>query len=210
MRPKAIFIDWDGTLSGSRFWGHWNLNPSDQIKYQQIQQVLFQNRHDLLRDWMLGFISHVTVLEYISKTTEIAYDELLRELRHSCENMHFLDKGVLDAIQEIRKQNVKVVIATDNMDTFRHWTVPALKLHEHFDGIITSDTRGAMKANFHEDGTSMFFNHFFNLTGIKPQETILIDDGINNKVVENLGMTFLHVTKENALGQYLAKITAQT
>jgi FMN phosphatase YigB (HAD superfamily) len=208
MKPKVLFIDWDGTLSNSRFWERWGITASEQAKYQLIQRVLFQNAQDLLHDWMCGFRSTAFVVRYVAESTGIAYDELFNELRYSCENMKFIDGSDIEAIRKIRAKGTKVLVATDNMDTFRHWTVPALKIHDKFDGVLISDTRGAMKAHLQTDGTSMFFNHYLSQNNINPGDTVLIDDSVNNKVVESFGMNFLHVNSTTPLSRHLSQLAS--
>ena len=48
MSPKVIFIDWDGTLSKSRFWEHWQTD--DSKNYNKIQQVLFIENLGMIHD----------------------------------------------------------------------------------------------------------------------------------------------------------------
>jgi FMN phosphatase YigB (HAD superfamily) len=206
MQPKVLFIDWDGTLSNSRFWERWSLANSEQAKYQLIQRVLFQNARDLLHDWMCGWVPYVSVVDYVARSTGMPYEELVDELRYSCENMKFINEPDIDTIQEIRAKGIKVLVATDNMDTFRHWTIPALKIYDKFDGVLISDTRGAMEAHLQTNGTSMFFNHYLSQNNVKPNDTVLIDDSVNNKIVESFGMNFLHVNSTAPLSHHLSQL----
>jgi FMN phosphatase YigB (HAD superfamily) len=208
MRPQVLFVDWDGTLSNSRFWERWSLTASEQAKYQLIQRTLFQNARDLLHDWMCGFRSTAFVIQYVAESTGIAYDELLNELRYSCENMKFINAPDINVVQEIRAKGTKVIIATDNMDTFRNWTMPALKIDDTFDGVLLSNTLGAMKAHVQPDGTSMFFNHYLSQNNIQPHNTVLIDNSVTNKVVENFGMHFLHVNSTARLSHHLYELAS--
>lgn len=171
-----------------------------------IQKVLFQGAPDLLTAWMCGRKTVSDVVQYVSDATGIPYDELMEELQYSCEHMTFINEEDVNRIQAIRTKGVGVIIATDNVDTFSRWTVPALRLEDYFDGILLSVDRGALKAHLAVDGTSMFFNHFFLSTGIKPEETILIDDGARNRVVKRLGMNFEHVTEDRPLQWHLREI----
>lgn len=205
MQPKVLFLDWDGTLSNSRFWEQWQSDPKHTEKYNLIQKVLFTDAHDLLIDWMKGYKTAGSVVEYVADVTGLSYEELIAELQYSCEHMSLVDSNLQDLIQDVRSKGIAVVIATDNMDTFNRWTVPALKLEDVFDGIILSVDRGAMKADTFTDGTSRFFNHFFLNTGIKPNETVLIDNSLNNKVVEKFGMEFLHVNDKSLLKSLLLR-----
>ena len=203
---RVIFVDWDGTLSNSRFWKRWSKEPEHQLKYNLIQKVLFQNVNDLVQNWMLGFYPTASVVSYLADNTGLSYEELIKELHYSSEHMEFIDKNAINKIQSIRKQGTKVVIATDNMDTFRHWTMPALSIDDLFDGVLISDTRGAFKSQADDIGTSLFFHHYLTQNNIKPGETVLIDNSISNKVVENFGIDFLHVTPQNSLADHLSSL----
>lgn len=203
---KTIFVDWDGTLSNSRFWERWSKDPDQQSQYTLIQKVLFQDAHDLIQDWMLGFRSTAFVVGYLADRTGLSYEELIKELQYSSEHMEFIEQNSIDKIQDIREKGMKVVIATDNMDTFRHWTMPALRIDDLFDGALISDTCGAFKFQSDENNTSLFFNHYLTQNNLKPGETVLIDNSTNNKVVEKFGIDFLHVNQENSLAFHLAQL----
>jgi FMN phosphatase YigB (HAD superfamily) len=207
MQPKVLFIDWDGTLSNSRFWERWRTNPKELIKYQLIEEVLFRDSKDLLVEWMCGYKTAGNVVQYIADVTGLLYEELITELQHSCENMVFIDEDLIHSIQKIRDKGIGVVVATDNMDTFSRWTAPALKLDDYFDGTLLSVDRGALKAYVSADGTSPFFNHFFLSTGIKPNETVLLDNSPDNRAVESFGMKFLQVTDKTPLSSRLLQFT---
>jgi len=189
---KVIFIDWDGTLSKSRFWQHWL--SKDPQSYNKIQQTLFTRNERMLQDWMRGYVSVERIVNKIAYMTGIDYQYLISELEESCKSMTLTYPRVLDIIKEKQDDGVKVVIATDNMDTFERWTVPSLKLDKHFAGILSSPKRGALKADVTEDGTSLFFDQYLTQNSIKPNESLLIDDRNISKVTEKWGMGFIQVT----------------
>ncbi|HMR72796.1 MAG TPA: hypothetical protein PKD68_02200 [Candidatus Saccharibacteria bacterium] len=199
---KAIFIDWDGTLSNSRFWHRW----IGTDEYELIQRVLFTDGREHLRLWMTGLISYVQVLEYVTSRTGIAYKDLARELRYSAEHMSFIDHEIPGLIRELRRKGVKVVVATDNMDVFRLWTVPALGLEDLFDGILVSDSRGAVKVEVYDDGTSKFFHHYLSQNRISPGQSVLIDNSFDAKKVNEFGIDFLHVNNETSLVSHLQNL----
>jgi FMN phosphatase YigB (HAD superfamily) len=208
MDYKVIFIDWDGTLSNSRFWEKWRDQPQHNEKWSLIQEKLFQGEkgRELINDWMTGYVSYGQVLNYVSDATGIPIIDLEKELQRSCEDMKIIDDRIISRIQRLRKKGMKVLIATDNMDTFRKWTIPSLGLESLFDGILTSDTQGVMKSQISPDGSSMFFGHYFNQNNVKPSETVLIDDSLNSKKVESFGMNFLHVSESEPLITHLDNI----
>jgi FMN phosphatase YigB (HAD superfamily) len=195
MKYKTIFIDWHGTLSNSRFWDRWAKDIDKQHLHQQAQYALFEDAEGLLilKDWMRGLRSVNNVISYLHEATGIPAAELEDELRYTSENMAFINHDVVDRIETLRSMGAKVLIASDNMDTFRLWTIPALGLEGLFDGILTSERRGALKSEVNEDGFSPFFSLYLRQNNIQPGEAVLIDDNQELKLVESLGIDFLHV-----------------
>ena len=196
---KVIFIDWDGTLSNSRFWDRW----IGTDRYNRIQKALFVDGREHIRLWMTGLVSYGQVLRYVESSTGVLYQELVSELEYSAKHMKFIDDESIGLIQKLRGSGTKVVIATDNMDTFRVWSAPALELESSFDGILTSDTCGALKTEMHGNGTSKFFSHFMAQNSIHPGESVLIDNSIDTEIVEDFGIDFLHVNETASLTDHL-------
>jgi FMN phosphatase YigB (HAD superfamily) len=192
MPLKTIFIDWDGTLSVSRFWGHWQ--TEDISAYNLIQRSLFRDNPGIIHDWMRGFVSAEQVCAEVSIRTNIDRHKLILNLEKSCREMKFIYPDSLDIIQEKRKSGIKVLIATDNMDTFNRWTMPSLKLDEYFDGVINSFTRGALKNEVDNAGRSLFFQHYLSQNSLFPEETLWIDDQPAQDTAKLLGMKFSQVS----------------
>lgn len=209
MNYEAVFIDWHGTLSNSGFWERWRDDPKQAEKYAKIQHALFQTAtgKDTLKYWMTGFRDYEDTMADLSKWTKIDYEELEDELRHSAENMQFIDRGVLATIQQLRDIGKHVIVATDNMDTFNKWTVPAMNLYEYFDEVLTSYDRGQLKvASSRVKGYSMFFNGYMNKMGFEPKNTVLIDDSYDALCLRDTGMEVLHVTNDQPLSHHLDMI----
>ncbi len=78
-----------------------------------------------------------------------------------------------------------------------------LHLEELFDGILTSDTAGAFKTDISTDGGSAFFHLYLSQQGLKRGEAVLIDDSEDVRVVESLGIDFLHVNESATLSDHL-------
>jgi FMN phosphatase YigB (HAD superfamily) len=192
MSLKVIFIDWDGTLSRSRFWQHWL--DEDPESYNKIQQVLFAGNAKIVQDWMRGSVSSEQVVNEVARRSGLDYHYLMSALIKSCKSMTLAHPKVLDSIKAKRDKKVKVIIATDNMDTFNRWTVPALNLEEHFDGILNSINMGALKEEFDEDGTNPFFRLYLNQNSLRPDQFLLIDDRDMSQTAKRLGIGFIQVT----------------
>lgn len=209
MNYEAIFVDWGGTLSNSRFWERWKDDPEYSERYARIQSALFESAagKSLVRDWMTGFKNRNHALTYLNEHEGLPVDELEDELRYSAQNMKLIEPDVLSTIRSLRDMGKMVVIATDNMDTFSDWTVPALKLDEHFDDILTSSslrvTKTTMSSMYNR---STFFYGYLNEMGIAPENSLLIDDSLDVKCVQSTGMDFLHVTDLQPLSHHLEAI----
>lgn len=183
--PRVIFIDWDGTLSVSKFWEQFE-QPDHPLNlyFSKIQAALFSPSAPLaeMRDaWGRGSYSAEQIVNELSKIIALDQDTILRELRESCQSMVFVTNEIPTLIQQIRSKGPKVVIATDNMDTFSRWTTPALKLSEHFDGVLNSANVKALKSDLDPSGNSLFFKDYLEENHLSPQECLIIDDSQNNQ-----------------------------
>lgn len=190
-RPKIIFIDWFGTLSTSKFWGHLE-NASD------IENNLFKINRHLLKPWMRGEIDSEGVISRIAKETDLKFETIFNEFVVSCKLMQFIDPRIPILIKLLKKKEIKVYIATDNMDSFDRWTIPAMKLNSLFDGIINSFTIKALKHDFGNDGKSLFFDSTLKREGVVPAETILIDDSEDKENhLTDYGINYRRISDEN-------------
>jgi FMN phosphatase YigB (HAD superfamily) len=90
--------------------------------------------------------------------------------------MQLISENSLNLVTALRSKGIKVVIATDNMDTFHRWTVPSLRLDSYFDHILSSFELRALKADTDEQGRSLFFTSYLKSNAIDPGESLLLDD----------------------------------
>ncbi len=189
MRYKTIFLDWDGTLSVSRFWQHWAIERPDA--YAAIQRHLFGS--NMVEPWMRGRYSAEERVATIAPKLGLAPALILKELTESCRRMTLIDPEVSVLIAALRSRGVSVVIATDNMDTFRRWTMPALGLDTLVDDVLDSHTLGYLKRDIASDGRSLFFGSYLASAGLKSGESVLLDDGAHNRVVQTVGIDFIQL-----------------
>jgi len=201
----AMFIDWNGTLSNSVFWEH--LKKSDNETFTQIRNQLFNESCETVNLWMMGKKNYEDIVDEISFTTGINASFILDELAISCRNIKLISDEIISLVASIRGRGIKVVIATDNMDVFDKYTVPALGLNNIFDDILNSYNLGAFKSEEDADGNLLFFNNWLNKNGIKIENTVLIDDSIKSKnFFENKGMRFMPINNEYSVIDYLKEI----
>lgn len=195
MTYDTIFVDWDGTISASKFWQHWANDPTKAEDHELIQERFFKTPPNLLEDWMRGSWDIRAIIEEVSRRTGLNALALSTGLEESCRQMQLVSPELLNIVSKIRKKGMQVVIATDNMDTFTRWTVPALGLGKYFDGVLNSHSLRALKKDRDEDGRSMFFSEYFTSHSINPSRTILVDDSPRNAVVQKFGMCYVQVTE---------------
>lgn len=198
---KVVFVDWGYTLSGSLFWEHWRSpNHKHNAQFELVDKTLFGQMPRVLGDWMRGRLSAEEVLAIVSRSTGVNDQLLLSELELSCRQMRIFAPEVLDKFASLRKRGMKVVIATDNMDTFPRWTAPALGLNSIFDGILDSATLGFLKQDFDNHGKSLFFANYLLINGLSPHEALLIDDSEDKGgKISTFGINYIHIERLNGL-----------
>lgn len=184
---KTIFIDWNGTISGSKFWWHLeDTNHPNNHLFSKIESTLFGELRPTLKPWMRGQMTTEEVLTQISEKAGLKYNVVLDEFIKSCKTMKLATDKLTDLVKKLQSSKTKVVIATDNMDSFIRWTVPAHKLDKMFDDILDSYSLKAMKGDFDEKGKNLFFAEYLKKHNIKPGESTLIDDSEDkdNKITD--------------------------
>ena len=163
-KPKVVFLDWYKTLSKSLFWEQLSdKNHPFHHLGQKITDWLFVENTDKFTDklkaWMRGEQSAEEVCSQICQDLGVSFETVFTELVKSSGTMKYCNISLPEIVQQIRSQGRKVVIATDNMDTFMRFTVPALDLQDQYDDILVSSEIGAVKDDY-ESGTSLFFANF--------------------------------------------------
>lgn len=204
--PKVIFIDWNKTLSNSRFWEQLE-NPEHKhnLIHEKIIKSLFVENKDLVNPWMQGKLTAEDICKIISENTGIEDEIIFEELAESARNMKFASEEIPDLIKKLRSKGIKVVIATDNMDTFIRFTVKSMNLEVLFDEILNSYELKAVKGDF-KDGKSLFFDDFIKRNNLSYAETVLLDDSTSNSdPLTQLGMQTVQITSPEDLIYNLKK-----
>lgn len=174
---KVIFIDWNKTLSHSLFWEHLRGEEHPNHKYfEAMNRWLFTDNKDLITPWMRGELSVDNITERMGQETEIGSSIVSKELQYSCEQMQYSINGLENIIAKIRSKGMKVVIATDNMDTFTKYTIPAMKLNDIFDDIPNSYDMGYLKDDIDPPDKIPFFDEYLERNGWTYRDAVLLDD----------------------------------
>jgi FMN phosphatase YigB (HAD superfamily) len=206
---KVIFFDWHKTLSVCDFWTQLENPVHDRHHWHQnIINFLFVDNKPLIQQWMRGEVDEEKIHQLISD--KFGYDKqaLQQDLVTSCKAMTLLSNEILPLIDTIRAKGIKCVIATDNMDVFKKYVVPALKLNEHFDDILVSFDQKALKFDVSEDGNSIpFFHGYLQKNGFTYADALLIDDRIDTSgVYAKLGFDTFQVKNTKGLLEKLRKL----
>ena len=199
--PRVLFIDWYKTLSSSLFWQH--LPPE---VFRPIERWMFKDNPTSVCSWMRGQEGMADIVTALARSLDLSPQFLEQELETSCRKMELISENSLQMVDAIRRKGILAVIATDNMDVFEKFTVPALNLRDHFDDILCSSSLGCLKADVDVNGQLPFFQPWLDQNGFKIQEAVLIDDSVQHSdFFERKGLAFLGVDGSSPLTAHLAR-----
>jgi FMN phosphatase YigB (HAD superfamily) len=206
---KTIFFDWNNTLSTSLFWDQLNEpNHPRHDWYQRIADFVFAENQSLVNSWMKGDCDHKYVAKMISEKFGYPLDTVLSDLIESCRRMKIISPEVLPLVKRLREKGIKCVIATDNMDTFAEFTVPALKLNDHFDDILVSCDKKIFKFEVNEKAIP-FFDDYLEDNELSYRDVVLFDDnGDKTGTYQRLGFDIQQVAGSADFIGRLQKLTS--
>lgn len=191
---KTVFVDWNKTLSFSRFWGH--------LPDATMRTLFDTYAPQDFKDWMIGKKTTEDMMALAAQGSGLAYEFVLKEFIHSCQNMQLVSLEIPRLVSVLQKNNIQVVIATDNADSFSRWTVPALKLKDMFDNVLNSWDLGMTK------NQPYFFTSYLNSNHQQFKDCILIDDSTSlGSIVSPYGMEYRLVTADQDLVYHLTELS---
>ncbi len=211
INPKVIFIDWNGTLCNSKYWGHLedDRHPDHYI-FEKIESSLFGSQKHLLEPWMRGNYLTEEIIEIIADYTGLTKIKLMTHFVTGCKEMKIVSSKVTELIKSLRKNGQKIIIATDNTDSFNRWVAPALRLQKTFDAILNSYDLRALKNDFNEKGESLFFGQHLKNNNLAPSECVLIDNSEDKgNLIQNYGIHYLRIRGASELEYALADLVMQ-
>jgi FMN phosphatase YigB (HAD superfamily) len=202
---RVVFVDWANTLSTSLFWQRGPGSRLSAADSARVEGYVF-SRAELVRRWMRGALAAEDVCALAAGDLGLAAPDLLADLERSCRRMEFHDQAAVDVVQAIRRAGIQVALATDNMDTFPRWTVPAMHLRRLFDAVLDSASLGALKGDL-VDGQSPFFEPWLSENGIAPSEAVLVDDSPTGSAAA-IGLSVRPVEHPAKLASVLAEFAS--
>ena len=212
-RYKCLFVDWHLTLSTSVFWEQFSdpAHPQHRL-FAFMQSALFAPAgvEIWLLPWMRGAFTSEAVVQGVCRGTDLDPFFALQELQTSCQQMRLVSEAVPQYVADLRAKGLRVVIATDNMDTFHRWTVPGLRLHTLFDDMLNSWQLRALKEDVGQEGRSLFFADYLQAHGIGRGESLLLDDGDEafGRIIRQFGIDFQHIEPGKGVVPALQEILA--
>lgn len=199
---KTIFFDWHKTLSHCDFWVQLKDPLHDRHHWHEnIINYLFGENKELIQEWMRGKVDEGSILEKVSEKFSYPIKPLRDDLAESCRAMTFLSDEILPLIAQLRQRGIRCVVATDNMDVFRRYVVPALELDKHFDDVLVSFDQRHLKFDVPESGEApTFFRSYLEKYDLQYSEVLLIDDRVDTSgTFEKLGFDMFEVQDTAAL-----------
>ena len=171
---KIIFIDWYLTLTSVTFLNKLKTEHHDIFK-KFIEVIFEKNQNGWQYDWARGKLNKENAAAEIEKAGIMPHEKVLQTFADCCANQTLDYPEVLNLISKIRKQGIKVVLATDNWDVFCDYTIPSLNLEHYFDDILSSNQVGFLKRDV-KDGIMLFFADYLQKNNIKKEQAVLVDD----------------------------------
>ena len=170
---KAIFLDWNGTISKDYFWK--SLKTKNNELFEKINKILFVDNSYIINEWMLGNVKIDDILNLLSKETKANQEYLMEELVFGLKQMDFVIHDLKDIIKKIQKNDIKVVLSSDNMDIFSY-VIDNLNLKNIFDDILLSNILKHLKNDVDGNNHALFFHDYIIKNNLKYEECVLIDD----------------------------------
>lgn len=191
-----VFIDFHGTLCHDLFW-----RSLPQDAQSRLGDFLFRDNLPLVTGWMRGELASEAVNQQVATAIDVPYDAVWEAFVSDCETMA-VPAATLGQIEQLRAGAI-VLLVTDNMDCFRRFTVPALGLDRHFDGIVNSSDTGVLKA----DGNGAIFGDLAAEWGVPIERCTLLDDSADacSNIVD-LGGRAMRIDRPESLDHALQQL----
>lgn len=199
----AVFFDWYGTLSTSRFWEGITESATHPLAPRLSAAVtdLFVNQKDLLARWMRGHLTDEEVCDTLNVPLPRSYrpDFLRRSLLEDCRTAA-IDPDMLAIATDLRHTSY-IAVASDNMSCFAE-APPAVLYHGlRIDDLLVSSEIGALKS----EDPHAFFEPFLTERGLTFNDAVLIDDCAQTcDIFSSLGGTGIHFTTSARLRHDIA------
>jgi FMN phosphatase YigB (HAD superfamily) len=165
---STVFFDFDGVLCTDRFFAA--LKPDYPDVQEWISQHIFGGEKYGDR-WMRGELNYRQINRIIAEATGIS-PELLDKLLISGVGRMKVNAALIQFAENLKQNDIKVALVTNNMDVFSEIIVPVKKLDKTFSIIVNSFEYGLMK----QDKNGRLFDIALNWLGLNSFDGVLLID----------------------------------
>lgn len=169
---KAIFFDGANVIYKE---GYKKGIRQVEIKRGFLKGTLYQSAHDrkYWKDFTLGKITEKKYLAKVAKdfSRNFKRDVNIKELQRSFQRNTKPIRGILKLIKNLKKQRrFKLGVISNNPKEWFFWTIRQFGLQGLFDAVAISGLTHIRKPDI------KMFEYALKKAGVKPQESIYIDD----------------------------------
>jgi putative hydrolase of the HAD superfamily len=202
---KGVIFDFDNTLydydicnkkSLEKVFNYINTNFSIDLdtisnNYNNLNKMVKQsNSYSTKFNKSIYFKKLLEILNLKISILDIILDIYESEF---LSNLKLFD-GLEYFIDLLKENNIKVIIASNNIFIQQYKKIIELKLENKVDLIITSDEIGNEKPSEH------FYTYLINKIGINPENLVMIGDNISHDIEPSIkyGITSFHFKNDNS------------
>jgi len=150
--------------------GYYNTKESGFELYSKINKIIFESKY-LNKSWMVNELSFEEMNLILSNKLNVEKEYLDKILIQSIKEIKW-NWDLINLYQKYRKQGIKVIITTDNMDIFSKIAIPYNNFDKYFDKIFNSADIKLLKI----ENNYQFLNDISNEYGLNTNEILIIDD----------------------------------
>lgn len=191
-----LFIDFNWVISYKNFW--FSLEIKDKPIYEKINNFLFKDNIQIVKDWMLWKYDSAEICKFLSDELNINYEYVYKNFICDCENID-LSESIWKLLKNLKK-SYNIILVTDNMDSFTEFTVKSnIKYFSIFDSIFNSADAWYFKVDSYSDYIMQYNSEI--------KSCYLIDDSENNcKNFGSLWWKFMCVSWEKVVRSCLESL----
>ncbi len=197
---NILFIDFNWVISYKNFWH--SLEIKDNNTYKSINNYLFKENINIVKDWMVWKFSSSEICKYISNNLNLDYEYIYNTLVEDCKKID-LSENILNLLKKLKK-HYYIVLVTDNMDCFSRYTLKYNREYfKIFDWIFNSSEHWFFKNDI--------YNHYLNKYNSQINLSYLIDDSIRNcESFKKIWWNTLNLKWEDDVVKWLKKLLKTT
>ncbi|MEP7103256.1 MAG: hypothetical protein ABI721_00930 [Candidatus Dojkabacteria bacterium] len=202
MKP-LLFIDFNGVISYNNFWNSIYSEAHELFpRRKEINDFVFIESKDFVKEWMVGKHTSEEAHDLLKDKFGIDKEYLFQIFQKDAIDLD-VSALIMGKLKRL-KAKYKLILITDNMDTFSRFTLPNNPiLSEVFDGIFISYNTGKLK----KTDSGRIFKEIAQIFDGGLDKSIFIDDSKSNcDLFETLGGKSICVTGETEVLKELSNL----